>query len=176
LSTAARLDFKLAALVRWCVIRIGVLKATFIQNLGRSGFQKPAGRIALAIILSGLTAAMLCGCISESKRHLDRARILFDRRDLKDARLELTAALKADSGMLEAHKLLARVDEYLGDQQDAALEYEAAARLDPADPKLRYKARFYRQEVEHRSEPAGKTDPKPAPVHGFLGAAPLGRG
>jgi tetratricopeptide (TPR) repeat protein len=99
--------------------------------------------------------------MSESKGHLDRARILFDRRDLKGARHELTAALKADPGMLEAHKLLARVAEYLGDQQDAALEYEAAARLDPADPKLRNKARFYRQQVEHRSEPSGKAEPTP---------------
>ncbi|MGO9063006.1 MAG: hypothetical protein ACLQU2_37430 [Candidatus Binataceae bacterium] len=142
----------------------------------RSPFQNPGGRIALAFILAGLAAATLCGCISESKRHLDRARILFDRRDLKAARLELTAALKADPGMLEAHKLLARVDEYLGDQQDAALEYEAAARLDPADPRLRYKARFYRQKVEHRSEPSGRTEPTPAPAHGFFVAAPLGRG
>jgi Tfp pilus assembly protein PilF len=85
------------------------------------------------------------GCLSESKRHFDRGRILFERRDLKGARLELTQAIKADPDLLEAHKLLARVDEYLGDQQDAAVEYEAAARLDPGDPRLRNKARFYRR-------------------------------
>ena len=122
----------------------------------------------------GLTAATLCGCISEAKGHLDRARILFDRRDLKAARLELTAALKADPGMLEARKLLARVDEYLGDQQDAALQYEAAARLDPADARLRNKARFYRQQVEHRSEPSGKVESLPG--GGFSVNAPIGRG
>src|SRR5271166_216158 len=101
-------------------------------------FQHPAGRIAAALLGIGISALTLSGCIPESKGHFDRGRILFERRDLKGARLELTQALKADPDMLEAHKLLARVDEYLGDQQDAALEYETAARLDPADAKLRY--------------------------------------
>jgi tetratricopeptide (TPR) repeat protein len=117
-------------------------------------FFKPGG-LAAAIFPIALALVTFSGCMSESKGHLDRARILFDRRDLKGARLQLTAALRADPDMLEAHKLLARVDEYLGDQQDAASEYEAAARLDPTDPKLRNKARFYRQQVEHRSEPSG---------------------
>lgn len=129
-------------------------------------FRHPARHIAAALAAIGISTLTLSGCISESKRHFDRARILFERRDLKDARLELTQALKADPGMLEAHKLLARVDEYLGDQQDAALEYDAAARLDPADAKLRYKARFYRQKVRDRLEPSGRVDPTPAPVHG----------
>jgi Tfp pilus assembly protein PilF len=105
----------------------------------------------IVIVLIGT----LSGCISESRRHLDRGRILFERRDLKGARLELREAIKARPDLLEAHKLLARVDEYLGDQQDAALEYEAASKLDPSDPKLRYKARFYRQQVERRLEPSG---------------------
>jgi tetratricopeptide (TPR) repeat protein len=125
-----------------------------------------ARRFAAALVVIGLFAAALSGCIPESKRHFDRARILFERRDLRDAKLELLKAIKADPDMLEAHKLLARVDEYLGDQQDAALEYEAAARLDPADPKLRYKARFYRQKVQGRLEPSGRVDPTPAPAHG----------
>ena len=125
-----------------------------------------ASRSAAALIGLGIFALSLWGCIPESKRHFDRARTLFERRDLKDARLELTQALKADPTMLEAHKLLARVDEYLGDQQDAALEYEAAARLDPADAKLRYKARFYRQKVQGRQEPSGRADPAPGPAHG----------
>ncbi len=98
-------------------------------------------------LLVVLGAAMLAGCISEPRRHLDRARILFERRDLKGARLELNQAIKADPDLLEAHKLLARVDEYLGDQQDAALEYETAARLDPADPRLRNKSRFYQRKL-----------------------------
>ncbi len=110
-----------------------------------------------------LACSALAGCLSESKRHLDRARILFDRRDLKGARLELTQALKADPDLLEAHKLLARVDEYLGDQQDAALEYEAAARLDPGDARLRNKARFYRRQLDRREHPS---PPVPAPPRG----------
>ena len=115
----------------------------------------------MALALAG---AMLTGCLSESKRHLDRARILFERRDLKGARLELTQALKEDPDLLEAHKLLARVDEYLGDQQDAGLEYEAAARLDPADARLRNKARFYRGQMD-RTKPAEQAGPTPAPAH-----------
>lgn len=114
------------------------------------------------LIASALAVALLAGCLSESKRHLEHARILFDRRDLKGAKLELTRALKADPDMVEAHKLLARVDEYLGDQQDAALEYEAASRLDPADPRLRNKARFYRQHLD-RTKPAESAGPSPAP-------------
>ena len=128
-------------------------------------FQRPARRIAAALIGIGISALTLSGCIPESKGHFDRGRILFERRDLKGARLELTQALKADPDMLEAHKLLARVDEYLGDQQDAALEYEAAARLDPTDAKLRYKARFYRQKVQGRQEPSGRADPASGPAH-----------
>ncbi len=125
-----------------------------------------ARRVAALVLAIGLLAAAFSGCITESKRHFDRARILFERRDLRDAKLELLAAIKADPDMLDAHKLLARVDEYLGDQQDAALEYEAAARLDPGDAKLRYKARFYRQKVQGRLEPSGRADPTPAPSRG----------
>ena len=128
-------------------------------------FQRPARRIAAALIGIGISALTLSGCIPESKGRFDRGRILFERRDLKGARLELTQALEADPDMLEAHKLLARVDEYLGDQQDAALEYEAAARLDPTDAKLRYKARFYRQKVQGRQEPSGRSDPASGPAH-----------
>jgi Tfp pilus assembly protein PilF len=115
---------------------------------------------------TALLAAALSGCISESKRHFDRGRILFERRDLKGAKVELNQAIKADPDLLEAHKLLARVDEYLGDQQDAALEYEAAARLDPADPRLRNKARFYRNQLDHPAEPSSSAAPTPAPAHG----------
>ena len=149
-----------------------VSKANFIRSFVRF-FHQLRG-LATAAILIALTVAALSGCISESKGHLDRARILFDRRDLKGARLQLTAALKADPGMLEARKMLARVDEYLGDQQDAALQYEAAARLDPADAKLRNKARFYRQQVEHRPEPSGKVESMPG--EGLSDNALIGRG
>jgi tetratricopeptide (TPR) repeat protein len=113
-------------------------------------------RIAIPLILTALCAAIACGCISESKRHFDRAQILFERRDLRGAKLELKKVIEADPDMLEAHKLLARVDEYLGDQQEAGSEYEVAARLDPADPRLRAKARFYRQKLEHGMAPAGR--------------------
>ncbi len=116
-------------------------------------------------VASALAGALLAGCLSESKRHLERARILFDRRDLKGAKLELTQAVRDDPDMVEAHKLLARVDEYLGDQQDAALEYEAASRLDPADPRLRNKARFYRQHLD-RTKPGEPAGPTPAPTQG----------
>jgi tetratricopeptide (TPR) repeat protein len=125
-----------------------------------------AWRGTAMLMVIGMLAMAVCGCIPESKRHFDRARILFERRDLRDAKLELLAAIKAEPEMLDAHKLLARVDEYLGDEEDAALEYETAARLDPADPKLRYKARFYRQKVQGRLEPSGRADPTPAPAHG----------
>jgi len=127
----------------------------------KSLIARPAIAWLMALALAG---AMLTGCLSESKRHLDRARILFERRDLKGARLELTQALKEDPDLLEAHKLLARVDEYLGDQQDAGLEYEAAARLDPADARLRNKARFYRGQMD-RTKPAEQAGPTPAPAH-----------
>jgi tetratricopeptide (TPR) repeat protein len=103
-------------------------------------------RLRLLIVLP-IAAAALCGCISAPKRHLERGRILFERRDLKGARIELNKAIKADPDLLQAHILLARVDEYLGDQHDAAVEYETAARLDPADPRLRNKARFYRRQL-----------------------------
>jgi Tfp pilus assembly protein PilF len=125
-----------------------------------------ARAIAAALFGIGIFSLTLWACVPESKGHFDRGRILFERRDLKGARLELTEALKADPSMLEAHKLLARVDEYLGDQQDAAVEYEAAARLDPDDAKLRYKARFYRQKVQGRQEPSGRAEPTPAPAQG----------
>lgn len=105
----------------------------------------------------------LAGCLSESKRHFDRGRILFERRDLKGAKVELVQAINADPDLLEARKLLARVDEYLGDQQDAALEYEAATRLDPADARVRNKARFYRRQLDRRMDSSGDSAPTPAP-------------
>lgn len=129
----------------------------------RQGFNLRYARHLIVLLLAG---AALSGCLPPSKRHFDRARILFERRDLKGAKTELTQAIEADPGLLDAHKLLARVDEYLGDQQDAALEYEAAARLDPADPRLRNKARFYRRLLDHRTEPSGDAGPKSVPAQG----------
>jgi tetratricopeptide (TPR) repeat protein len=125
-----------------------------------------ARKIGAALIGIGLFGLTALACVPESKGHLERGRILFERRDLKGARTELRQALKADPSMLEAHKLLARVDEYLGDQQDAAVEYEAAARLAPDDPKLRYKVRFYRQKLQGRQEPSGRAEPGPDRARG----------
>ena len=127
-------------------------------------------RTAALLLLIALASAALCGCISEARRHLDKARILFDKRDLKAAKLELQGAIQADPNMLDAHKLLARVDEYLGDQQEAASEYAIASQLDPADAKLRNKARFYKQQLEQQFEPTGEGDPQGragenAPIH-----------
>ncbi|HEV3112256.1 MAG TPA: hypothetical protein VGY99_17355 [Candidatus Binataceae bacterium] len=125
----------------------------------QAAITRPAQRI-IAVALLG---AALAGCLSPSKRHFDRARILFERRDLRGAKVELVQAIEADPDLLEAHKLLARVDEYLGDQQDAALEYEAAARLDPTDPRVRNKARFYRRQLDRRMDHSGDSGPMPAP-------------
>ena len=128
--------------------------------------QASIARRAQRLIAVALVGGALAGCLSPSKRHFDRARILFERRDLKGAKVELVQAIEADPDLLEAHKLLARVDEYLGDQQDAALEYEAAARLDPADPRVRNKARFYRRQLDRRMDHSGDAGPTPAPAHG----------
>jgi tetratricopeptide (TPR) repeat protein len=116
-----------------------------------------------AFLAITIVATMLVGCISEPKRHLERARILFERRDLKAARIELNKAIKADPDLLQAHVMLARVDEYLGDQQDAAVQYETAARLDPADPRLRNKARFYRRQLNDSATPSDQTGVMSAP-------------
>ncbi len=103
-------------------------------------------RGALRLILVVLiVSAGLPGCMSKAKRHLYAAEDLFEKRDLKGAKLELREAIKEDPDLLDAHKSLAHVDEYLGDEEGAAREYETASRLDPADTKLLNKARYYRQ-------------------------------
>jgi Tfp pilus assembly protein PilF len=102
-------------------------------------------RAALLIAVAAIAAAGLGGCMSKAKRHLYAAEDLFEKRDLKGAKLELREAIKDDPGLLDAHKALAHVDEYLGDEEGAAREYEIASRLDPADVKLLNKARYYRQ-------------------------------
>jgi len=112
-------------------------------------------RAALLIAVAVLAAAGLCGCMSKAKRHLYTAEDLFEKRDLKGAKVELREAIKDDPGLLDAHKALAHVDEYLGDEEGAAREYEIASRLDPADVKLLNKARYYRQMRELESA-AGK--------------------
>ena len=83
--------------------------------------------------------------MSKARRHLYAAEDLFEKRDLKGAKLELEEAIKDDPNLLDARKSLAHVSEYLGDEEGAAREYEAASRLDPTDNKLVNKARYYRQ-------------------------------
>jgi len=100
---------------------------------------------ARLILVAAIAAAGLAGCMSKAKRHLYAAEDLFEKRDLKGAKLELREAIKDDPDLLDAHKSLAHVDEYLGDEDGAAREYEIASRLDPADTKLLNKARYYRQ-------------------------------
>jgi Tfp pilus assembly protein PilF len=110
---------------------------------------------ALLIAAAAMAAGGLGGCMSKAKRHLYTAEDLFEKRDLKGAKLELREAIKDDPNLLDAHKSLAHVNEYLGDEEGAAREYEIASRLDPADTKLLNKARYYRQMRELENS-AGK--------------------
>jgi Tfp pilus assembly protein PilF len=101
--------------------------------------------IAHALIIPILFAIpLLGGCQSESKKHLFKAEDLFEKRDLEGAQKELQLAIQADPNNVDAHKSLAHIDEFLGDQDGAAKEYEAASALDPSDQKIMQKARMYR--------------------------------
>jgi tetratricopeptide (TPR) repeat protein len=101
--------------------------------------------IAHALIIPILFAIpLLGGCQSETKKHLYKAEDLFEKRDLEGAQKELQLAIQADPNNFDAHKSLAHIDEFLGDQDGAAKEYEAASALDPSDQKIMQKARMYR--------------------------------
>ena len=101
--------------------------------------------IAHALIIPILLAIpLLGGCQSETKKHLYKAEDLFEKRDLEGAQKELQLAIQADPNNVDAHKSLAHIDEFLGDQDGAAKEYEAASALDPSDQKIMQKARMYR--------------------------------
>ncbi len=101
--------------------------------------------IARALILPVLLAVpFVQGCQSETKRHLYKAEDLFEKRELEGAKKELELSLRADPNNLDAHKSLAHIDEFLGDEDGAAREYEAASTLDPADQKMLAKARYYK--------------------------------
>ncbi len=120
--------------------------------------RKPRGPILLALTLTA-AAFVLSGCMSEAKKHLIAANDLAKNgltakqsgdatsalNDFKGAQAELQAAIKADPDLLDAHKLLAQVDEVLSDEDGAGQEYDTASRLDPNDTKLLSKARYYRQ-------------------------------
>lgn len=99
--------------------------------------------VALALIVAAPLATT--GCTSKAKRHLYAAEDLFEKRDLKGAQQELQQAVADDPNLLDAHKSLAVVDEFLGDTDGAAKEYDTVSRLDPADQKALSKARYYRQ-------------------------------
>ena len=101
--------------------------------------------IARALIIPLLMAIpLISGCQSESKKHLYKAEDLFEKRDLEGAQKELQLAIQADPNNVDAHKSLAHIDEFLGDQEGAAKEYEEASALDPSDEKILQKARMYR--------------------------------
>ena len=100
--------------------------------------------IAHALIPILFAIPLLGGCQSESKKHLYKAEDLFEKRDLEGAQKELQLAIQADPNNVDAHKSLAHIDEFLGDQDGAAKEYEAASALDPSDQKIMQKARMYR--------------------------------
>ncbi|HTY55903.1 MAG TPA: hypothetical protein VMB26_11905 [Candidatus Binataceae bacterium] len=112
-------------------------------------------RVALLFAITAMAGAGTWGCMSKAKRHLYAAEDLFEKRDLKGAQVELREAIKDDPNLLDAHKSLAHVDEYLGDEQGAEQEYEIASRLDPTDTKLFSKARYYRQ-LRELENSAGK--------------------
>jgi tetratricopeptide (TPR) repeat protein len=102
----------------------------------------------LLVVSTVALAALIGGCMSKAKQHLYNAEDLFEKRDLKGAQAELQQAVTLDPSLLDAHKSLAHVDEYLGDTEGAAREYDAASQLDPSDQKIMNKARYYRQMKE----------------------------
>ena len=102
--------------------------------------------IARAMIVPVLAILpLVAGCQSETKKHLYAAEDLFEKRDLQGAQKELLLSIQADPKNVDAHKSLAHIDEFLGDQEGAAKEYALASELDPSDQKIMEKARFYRQ-------------------------------
>jgi len=104
-------------------------------------------RIASAALLPALilaVATMLGGCKSAAQRHFDTAVDFYDKKDWKHAQAEFEQAAKLDPKMLDAHKALAQLDDFFGDEEGASREYIAASMLDPTDQKLMGKAQYYR--------------------------------
>lgn len=110
---------------------------------------------ALALALLAVFMLAAAGCQSSAKKHLYKAEDLFEKRDLKGAQAELREAIKEDPNLLDAHKSLAHVDEYLGDTDEAGKEFMAASALDPTDQKIMAKARYYRY-LQQLSQQADK--------------------
>jgi len=102
-----------------------------------------------------LAVALASGCQSETTKHLYKAEDLFEKRDLQAAKKELQLSIQADPNNGDAHKSLAHIDEYLGDEEGAAREFEAASTLDPTDQKLLQKARYYKT-IQELINSAGK--------------------
>jgi tetratricopeptide (TPR) repeat protein len=98
-------------------------------------------RLVLTALAIMLTTA---GCQSSAKKHLYTAEDLFEKRDLKGAQAELREAVKEDPNLTDAHNSLARVDEYLGDTDEAGKEFMIASQQDPTNQKTMAKARYYR--------------------------------
>jgi Tfp pilus assembly protein PilF len=108
----------------------------------RKGMRRWSILLALPLMAAVLA---LGGCMSKAWKHLYAAQDLFEKRDLKGAQAELQEAIKGDPDLIDAHKLLAQVDEALGDEDGTGQEYDAASRLDPTDTKLLAKVHYYRQ-------------------------------
>jgi tetratricopeptide (TPR) repeat protein len=112
--------------------------------------------IARALIVPILAIIpLISGCQSQAKKHLYAAEDLFEKRDLPGAQKELLLSIAADPKNPDAHKSLAHIDEFLGDQEGAAKEYSTASLLDPTDQKIMEKARFYKQ-LQELANSSGK--------------------
>ncbi len=75
---------------------------------------------------------------------------------LIDARGKLAEAVRLDPKNLNGWKLLAQIDEVLGNDDDAGHDFDQASMLDPTDQKMLAKARYYRslKELENSSNQA----------------------
>jgi hypothetical protein len=122
----------------------------------RSGIPRGLSLLALTLIAAPFA---LGGCMSKAKKDLIAANDLAKSglsaqhggdaasalNDFKGAQAQLQQAIKEDPDLLDAHKLLAQVDEVLGDEDGAGQEYDNVSRLDPTDTRALGKARYYRQ-------------------------------
>src|SRR5260370_30608251 len=85
------------------------------------------------LVLALIIAPTLGGCMSKAKRHLYTAEDLFEKGDLKGAKVELEESVRLDPDLADAHKSLAVIAEKLGDQEEAGRAYDSVSRLYPGD-------------------------------------------